>query len=737
MTPFKGNEVEELFSESLHLASRDRQDYVLNSGKSKAIRDEVLQLLEHDRQAGSFLSKPVVDTFASLAQRIGSEIAEFRLVRELGRGAMGIVYLAEDRSLDRKTAIKILNPTLTGSKKAVERFRREAQAAARLKHTSIVPIYRYGEDRGTHFIAMEFVEGEALDRQLGSLRSTVCDSEANYPNRLDHRGHQIGGTTADPQYVHRCARIACSVSQGLETAHQSGILHRDVKPSNILIDSSGSPRLTDFGIARLCDEERLTLSGDVAGTFQYMSPEQVDGSVLDRRTDVFSLGVVLYEMLTLEPPFRGPSVSALTRAIRETDPVPVRTLNPAVPRKLATICHKALEKKPIHRYPTAAHLAADLDCFLSGEPIMARPATAVRRIGKWFNRRKNLSMALVAVLLVGSLGVAGGLRLQHRWQSMASISIRPKDGSKDLTAFLRRWNGDLLRFDAAQVLGPLPIDSLVIEPGPCRFVLRDQTGAFLEFDDVLEPGSEVDKIVDFDAASRSFDDMVYIPPGQYTIRRGEQNDDVVDEQVELEGFYLDRTKVSNAQYHHFVQETGHPMPKHWLLFGYDESLADRPVVGVNLADAQAFAMWYGKRLPTAAEWEAAARSPDGRLYPWGRLEDAPQSAFPDYDALVATQNSGPQSQYENYVQRTTAVTNDSAPQEDTGLLQLLSNVLELTATVSSTDPGHIIIKGGYWSSHPQHTELRTVITYPRVGSTLTLGFRCARSQEAARTNQEE
>lgn len=703
----------------------------MRSSYAPDVQQAALELLEHHVEESGFLQRPAVETFAALACQMSGRIAEFRLIREVGRGGMGVVYLAEDAVLDRHVALKILGNHLTGSPMAVARFQREAKAAARLNHPAIVPIYRSGEDSGVHFIAMEYVEGETLDHRLRELRKSTTPAAS--PRVKSHRQQcKLPQRTATTEYVHECARMTSLIAQGLDFAHQAGVLHCDIKPSNILINAAGHPRITDFGIARLEASERLTKSGDVLGSVHYMSPEQLGSKELDRRTDVFSLGVVLYEMLTLAPPYYGEDVPAIAESLRNTEPRSVRFFNPTVSRDLDTICRKALERKPTDRYPTTAHLAADLQCYLRGEPIMARPPTVVRRVSRWFGRNRTRSLAVAVVFLLASLAVAGGIQLQNHYQAMAPVSIDVNPPAPGARVLLRRWDSTLQTHSAPQPFGIIPLVDQYLEPGSVRFVITTNGNNFAEFDAALIEGHETNLSGMIPEGTTVVEGMALFPGGDYTLRPFVWNTETQDQTFQLEGFLLDRQEVSNAQYKAFVDQTGYAAPEQWNRFGYDLALAQRPVVGVTLEDAEAYARWCGKRLPTAAEWEAAARSPDARLYPWGALsERSPDAGVPTYEALVGAQTKEFLAQYAEYAAHTVDVTSDPAPHSQNAVFHLLDNVMELTSTVTRHDTLHVvIIKGGSWIHHPQFRDLRRLDVSPLDTCALNVGFRCARSVEA-------
>ncbi len=275
--------------------------------------------------------------------RVFSE--RYELIHLIARGGMAEVYRAHDRLLDRPVALKVLFPELSVDRSFVERFRREAQAAANLSHSNIVPVFDWGEDSGTYFIVMEFVDG----RPLSSILKTA------------------GSLSAE-----RTADVGAHVAAALGYAHKHGVIHRDVKPGNVLITDEGQVKVTDFGIARAINtEESLTQTGAVMGTATYFSPEQAEGIGVDSRSDIYSLGVVLFEMVTGRPPFLGDTpVAVASKHVRDHPPAP-RELNPAIPPTFEAIILKAMAKDPAHRYRTAEELRADLLRFNEGRSVLA------------------------------------------------------------------------------------------------------------------------------------------------------------------------------------------------------------------------------------------------------------------------------------------------------------------------------------------------------------------------------
>jgi eukaryotic-like serine/threonine-protein kinase len=280
----------------------------------------------------------------------------YEIQSKIARGGMADVYLANDSLLDRPVALKVLFPELSIDPSFVERFRREAQNAAKLNHPNIVSVYDWGEDANTYYIVMEYIDGRSL--------STILREDG-------------------PLKAERAAHIGAEVGSALSFAHHNGVVHRDVKPGNVLIDRNGSVKVTDFGIARARNTtENLTQTGAVMGTATYFSPEQAQGMTVDERSDVYSLGVVLYEMVAGKPPFVGDNpVTIAYKHVRE-NPVPLRDLNSGIPATYATIVNKALAKSPASRYQTAEDLRADLQRFTSGMPIKARPSPDVTQVNQ-------------------------------------------------------------------------------------------------------------------------------------------------------------------------------------------------------------------------------------------------------------------------------------------------------------------------------------------------------------------
>jgi len=338
------------------------------------------------------------DTDAPFVPQPGQCLGDYRLLREVGRGGMGVVYEAEQVSLRRRVALKVLPAHLASSPRAIERFRHEATLASRLRHPAIVPIHEVGEWRGVHFFSMEFVDGRPLHVAMQDTRL---------------------GVRADCSRVAECAELVARVASALQHAHEHGLVHRDVKPHNVMIGADGGVRLMDFGVAKELDAATRSSAGEFLGTPHYCSPEQITGAAIGPTADVFALGIVLYELLAHRRPFEGDDARAVLRRIEIGEFPSLRSVAPQVPRDLQTICHKALERHPGHRYPSAGAMGDDLRRFLRIEPIHAAPPSLFTRSTKWV-RRHRLRLAVTTLLLMTVVGAPSALAF-HLHRTRAAI----------------------------------------------------------------------------------------------------------------------------------------------------------------------------------------------------------------------------------------------------------------------------------------------------------------------------
>lgn len=474
------------------------------------------------------------------------QLGDFRIIREVGRGGMGVVYEAEQVSLGRRVALKLLPRHLLTNEKHTRRFDREARAAARLHHTNIVPVFGVGEQDGIHYYVMQFIRGQGLDEVLVELRRLRGESAAarghqpaaarevaaarpvpvaegrvavqvaeslltgqfeqtvlvggdggdgsdsgqaagrsgqasavsGQPNAGDRgrTAQSVGSPAERGTAAHRCltaadttlaqradtavasgafplpgqsearskaqsqqvywqsvARLGVQAAEALQYAHGQGIIHRDIKPGNLLLDARGSVWVTDFGLAKVADQQDLTHTGDLLGTLRYMAPEQFDGKA-DARSDVYALGLTLYELLALQPGFEETDRRRLVRQVTTGAPVRLRLVEPRIPRDLETIVHKAIERDPAQRYKTAGELAADLQRYLGDEPIRARRISPMTRFTRWC-RRNPAGAAVVALLVLGLCGSIAAAALFANEQNRTADALADSNAkSQQLSA---------------------------------------------------------------------------------------------------------------------------------------------------------------------------------------------------------------------------------------------------------------------------------------------------------------
>jgi serine/threonine-protein kinase len=510
-----------------------------------------------------------------LVNWIGQTIAgRYKLEAVLGQGGMSTVYKATDANLQRTVALKLIHFHLSSNPEFIRRFEQEATAVARLRHPNIIQVYDFAHEGDLYYMVMEHVPGETLQDKL----KTFNDSGRRFP------------LTDTIQFM---ATICDTVAY----AHNRGMIHRDLKPANMMLTPQGQPILMDFGIAKMLGETNLTASGTIVGTARYMSPEQASGEHPDKRTDIYSLGVILYEMTTGRPPFDGDSdIAILMKHV--TQPVPdIRQIQSGAPDLLVAVIEKALAKNPVDRYQTATDMAIALRA-ISWQP------------------RQTVSLPVVAPTL------------------LLPPAPRVQPAQKSGLLF---W---LVGAGFAMLVLGLGLFFVVF-----RFLqpsAEEQTSVVsTEESATPSPTEEVLTSVEKETLP-SAKGMVKIDGGLYTIGRDTPGQSYAPpQQVELIELWIDQFEVTNAQYAEFLAETGAQPPPKWAKGAIPAGQEQHPVKGVTWDQAAAYCEWANKRLPTEAEWEIAARGSESWLYPWGDDQSAvelPQSGTYEVGSIAANRS---------------------------------------------------------------------------------------------------
>jgi serine/threonine protein kinase/formylglycine-generating enzyme required for sulfatase activity len=618
-------------------------------------------------------------------------IGEFQLIRELGRGGMGIVFEAIQDSLRRKVALKILPSQLSMDMSALARFQREAAAAGRLQHEAIASVYTIGEENGIHYFAMEMVEGPSLEDCLKKVRS-------NNPAEMQKSLLEEAGffcpdwvpASPMPRFYAAAASWCARIADALFEAHRERILHRDLKPSNILIRPDGSPVLVDFGLSRDQMEGGLTRSGDAVGTPSYMAPEQARGeSNLDQRVDVYGLGAALYELVTFRPPFEGKHPSQIMKKILEEDPVDPCKLNSSLPRDLAKIIMRCLEKEKGRRYTDAKSLAQELWAFVRGKAIATKGPSVTDKTLKKFRRNGKLILSsllgAVAVSLLG-VGLIGGRAYLARkggeeQLEAALASLESEDGGAASSALVqaRKALGDEVVKGAWVSTLKKKIDLLYAKKrfAACQKLL-DATAGHFSKEQVLQelrqrvqgrgdlqlefhPGFAKVHLVPVSAKGVLGGEFSYVagkplPMGVYLVRvraKGYVEGSIVVRVLrdklqkafvwalprgklrpgtafcggaslqKVPPFLIQKDEVRGRAYAEFLASLSDPFlkiafrPLSWDGDRCPKGAEDRPVGGVSLQGALAFAKWLGGHLPTKKEFLLAGNLGLPWIFPWG------------------------------------------------------------------------------------------------------------------------
>ncbi len=443
------NLMDEFLERLRNRESPDPEEYITRHPELATQIREVFPTLHLLEEFGSL---PSQRSQAPLSGRLG----EFRILREVARGGMGVVYEAVQESLGRHVALKVLGGSGTLAPDREARFQREAQAAARLHHSNIVPVFAVGEHEGTLYYAMQFIQGQTLASVLAELRDPGKQS-APSPTTVTLMGLEADTdftiSTPAPStlsqramsrrtYFANIARIGSQIADALNYAHREGVIHRDLKPGNLLLDANGTPWVTDFGLAKLSSEDGLTQTGAILGTLGYMAPEQFSGEATER-SDVYGLGITLYELVTLSPAFRDDNRLRLMDRIRSEIPPAPRSIDLEIPRDLETVILKAIAKEPASRYATAGELSDDLKRFLEGRSVLARRTGWIGQSWRWCKRNR-----VVATLLIALMTTLATL-------TIGATVVAVRSDRDAVLANERAWRSKLDEADAVAVSGRL------------------------------------------------------------------------------------------------------------------------------------------------------------------------------------------------------------------------------------------------------------------------------------------
>ncbi|NOZ20926.1 MAG: SUMF1/EgtB/PvdO family nonheme iron enzyme [Planctomycetes bacterium] len=555
-------------------------------------------------------AKTVVDNRPAEDSLIGETLGHYQILEKLGEGGMGTVYQARNLSLDKAVALKVLPEVLTRrDPKFVERFRREAQAAAQLDHPNVVPVHFVGEDRGLHFIEMALVKGKTLGQVFKS-------------------GERLT--------IEEAVRIITEVARGLAFAHKRGVIHRDVKPDNIMIDAEGRVMISDFGLAKSITEETgLTITGQIVGTPFYMSPEQCEGKTADTRSDIYSLGITFFEAVTGRKPFDGKTLmSVMYQHKNQAMPSP-KQYDPSVPDSVCRIINKMTAKDPAHRYQNCEEVIIDLG--------RVRTRDRLRFLGQLARL-----VACALVLVTSAVGIYYLLNRPEVQEAVTWVKNgpdkAPDDQGKDEPATKPDEGpgeptpgpSPHVRPDHAERPVPVAVGPPAPRPGPDP-VLRPSparpkpTPAAVK--PIATPLPEPPKPAPGKVAPPGPKPvlpsvpkgMVLVSAGRFLLGDKNVPDAGPQREIVLDAFLIDLNEVTNEQYLRFVRAAKYPAPQYWENGAYPEGKGDHPVTGVSWEDARAYCQWAGKRLPTEAEWEKASswdsKNEVKRVYPWGNEFD--------------------------------------------------------------------------------------------------------------------
>jgi serine/threonine protein kinase/formylglycine-generating enzyme required for sulfatase activity len=732
----------------------------------------------------------------------GQTLGHYQLLERVGRGGMATVYKAYQPGLDRYVAVKVLPTYLARDPRFVARFRREARAIARLNHTNILPVHDFGQEGELSYIVMRYVETGNLKERLG-----------------------------EPLDLETTVEIMAQVGKALDYAHRRGIIHRDVKPSNVLMDEEGVALLSDFGLARMAEATvKITKTGVGVGTPEYMSPEQARGKEVDERSDVYSLGIMLFEMLTGRIPYEADTpIAVVVKHLTAPLPRPSEW-NPDIPEPVERVILKALAKDPADRFQSVEQMVEALRKAVTKAPVPAKaappppvaveekpveaaplpepevaplplvePVAVLEKEAVPFWQKVSLwGWFAVAVGGLVLLAVVGGVLLAGRGSratpTPAPVAVEattpaatdapaatpaPPTAYPTYTPYPTHTpvlTDTPILPTATPTRQPTPTptpkpvavvqgEALNVRGGPgteydvlgqvrqndeLEIVARTEKGDWLQvrLSDgkegwvlarlvevsgevmgipvaaVIPPTPTPMPITDTPTPPAS-PGMVYVPAGEFTMGSDEHSDEQPVHTVYLDAFYIDKTEVTNAQYRECVEAGACDTPSKTTNYD-DADYAQHPVVYVSWDDADAYCRWAGKRLPTEAEWEKAARGTDGRTYPWGEGIDCDHAQYSECGGRTVSVGSKPKG---------------ASPY---GALDMAGNVWEWVSdwygedyysqsparNPPGPDSGKLrVLRGGSWYGEPDNVRCANRYGYTPDGTNLNVGFRCARGSQ--------
>jgi serine/threonine-protein kinase len=611
---------------------------------------------------------------------------KYHIDEKVGEGGMGMVFKATHVLMDSTVAIKMLHPHLSSDRMALERFRREARAAAQIRHPNAVAVIDFGvtKNTGIAYLVMEFLEGADLRTRLKEQKQIDC--------------------------LETCS-IMQQVCSAVQVAHSRGIIHRDLKPDNIWLlknyDGTDTVKVLDFGIAKLLSYNggvgggnTLTQQGMIVGTPYYMSPEQCQGEELDARSDIYSLGIIIYEMLTGEVPFRGPTPMVVAHKHITEFPASLRARHPEIPSTVEDVVFRALNKGREDRQESALQLGDELEAALVAagmEVTLKRSRTPQSPFSKTIHTTTPRETSAYDEPTAPALNVASAGDATKMIQSSPAPAAAPDQP----VAAPQSRRAIIFGSIAALVIGL--IAAIIWWPG------RTETST--EQPVVVTPPTVTN--------NETPPGMVLVPAGRFIMGNNASDDEAEkpEREVSLKAYYIDQYEVTNEEYYKFLQETKRAAPPGWSSGKYPEGKEKYPVVNVAWSDAVEYARWAGKRLPTEEEWEYAARGTDKRLYPWGN----------DFDSdKVISKESG----------RDAAMMVGSflAGRSQFGVLDMVGNVAEWTGSDyrsypnsrANPLPGFKSVRGCSFRCDRTQLVLTRRYAEPADSRRPSLGFRCAK-----------